>query len=134
MPLLEDDGIEVEVTLGGQTFRPFFVKTCEAEHEGEMESISDQCGYVENRRTGDRNLTINIEGLVTADNVGAMLGASTQTQASIVSSVYTGPVEVRNALARQQADNVSIVDSSGQHHFIYEFQLQMRQPKGNQQQ
>lgn len=131
MSYLEDtDGIDVEITLGGQTIRPLHVEVERLEHEGEMESIMDQCGYTENRRTGDRNFDITLEGKVSDDHAGAFANATVDTEASLTCGVYSGPIVVRNIIVERQAsEGASYVDSSGVQHFVYDFQAQLRQPQ-----
>lgn len=117
----EDDNLE--------RFVPSVVQRVEYDHKGQTSSLTSVCGETENRREGDNNPDITIEGIVTTDEIPQAKQLKEGQEITLVSDVHQGQVFVKSLTIEQTQDLIHYIpDESDEEQLAFTFQLQLGQP------
>jgi hypothetical protein len=113
-----------DVTIGG--ISPAVTEKVKFDDEGEMSSITNNCGETENRRENDKLPKVTLEGYVTEYEHQDMKDLYKGQTVRLVSDVHTGPMEVKKVTITQNSDVVSLV-ADGFEALVFDYQVQLRQ-------
>lgn len=109
----------------------YFVDDLEIESNGNIDTVTTQCGYTEASRQGDTNWTMTIRGKITKPNLRALksLGNGTFRARSELHSMKF----IVQDLTISQTDDLYSLDwkdsnNKKQEHKAFSFQLQLKSP------
>lgn len=126
------------LVLDGQRFTPAATTEIQLENDGEMESVTDQCGRTEQARTSDFNWTMKVN-FVIADGRFQVGSANNMSMADlksirsadtveVESAPHSGTMELDNITIRQRNDLVSISLGDDSEYDAYECRLNLKEP------
>ena len=143
---VEIRSVPIQIVIDGTRYAPAAVRGIDMENDGDVETITDQCGRTESERRSDKNWKVIIDGIVTAEEYqtrdsGSFVQNLTLEELQNIKNAgsirlegemfdvlnrSSEPLVLDNVVVGQSNDLVSVDVGAGEQ-IAYEFQLQLRQ-------
>lgn len=136
--IINDEGQQVEREVVSRnasiqsdtvgSLNPSVITRVKFDNKGLMSSVTTECGETENRRAGNNNPNLTIEGIITEDEIDDLRSVKNQEEVSLVSDIYKGNVIVERLSITQTQDLLYYKPNNGEKQLAFEFQMQLKQP------
>ena len=118
------------VTIGGM--KPVYIEQVDMDLNGNNNTITDQCGHTEVRRSGNKNWNVAVQGLVTDTQLETLQliaegDNEVEVQADLLGS-RSGKYVVDKCAIKHTDDINTWMDSVSQAEQAYSFNIQFKAP------
>lgn len=108
---------------------PSVVQQVKFDNKGQMSSITTECGETENRREGENQPNLTVEGVIVEDEIDQMRALKNEDNISFVSDIYSGDVIVERLSITQKPELQYYKPDGGEEQLAFAFQMQLKKPE-----
>lgn len=122
------------VTING--WEPYNISKSKVDIEGNVNAITDQCGYTETRKNGDKNINYTVSGTMFESDLSQFYSIARAAEADVTAvclASNSGTFKVQDATVENLEDeNTGVEAAGGTPETVLGFQFQFREPKSPQ--